>query len=268
MFAVGLDRRIARGGDDALVGGEQIVGVGVEVRDAADHGGAGDQVVAVGEQPLQQVDVAGIPLDQTVARGTVVRLGNRPVFGEVVESDDLVTAGQQTLHHITADESGCSGHQYLAHLRLPTRFSGRSPRWEFAGGVADGMLSDGVEHPGAPRSRIRGGPQLPARAAPVTRPTRWAAVSGGGRPPAQRPPPRIAEVRRPDDRGRSPGGGGTAGPARGAGPCAGRLPGYRLPPPPGHLRARARASSGTASSVDPLLAPVFLLSRRGRASGA
>ena len=51
-------------GDDPLVGGEQVVGVGVEVGDAADHRRAGDEVVAVRQQVGHQLDVAAVALDE------------------------------------------------------------------------------------------------------------------------------------------------------------------------------------------------------------
>ena len=68
------DRGVAGRGDDPLVGGEQVVGVGVEVGDAADQRGAGDEVVAVGEQLGHQLDVAGVALDEPVVRVVVVGL--------------------------------------------------------------------------------------------------------------------------------------------------------------------------------------------------
>ena len=44
------DRRITCRSGDPLVLGEQVVGMGVEVRDATDAGSSGDEVVAVVEQ--------------------------------------------------------------------------------------------------------------------------------------------------------------------------------------------------------------------------
>ena len=65
---VGLDGRVARRGDDPLVGGQQVIGVRMEVRDAPDHGRARDQVVASRQQSGEQLGVAGVALDQAVAR--------------------------------------------------------------------------------------------------------------------------------------------------------------------------------------------------------
>ena len=64
--AMGLDCGIALGGHDPLVGREQVIGIGVEVGDSADQRGPGDEVITVGEQPGEQVDVARITLDKGV----------------------------------------------------------------------------------------------------------------------------------------------------------------------------------------------------------
>ena len=105
---VRLDGRVAGRGDDALVGREQVVGVGVEVGDAADQRRAGDEVVAVAEQLGHQLGVAGVALDEVVVRVVVVGLRDRPVLREVVEPDDLVAAAQQLLDDVAADEAGRS----------------------------------------------------------------------------------------------------------------------------------------------------------------
>ena len=69
---------------------QQVVGVGVEVADAADQRGAGDEVVAVGEQLGHQLDVAGVALDQAVRGVVVVALGDLAVLRVVVDADDVV----------------------------------------------------------------------------------------------------------------------------------------------------------------------------------
>jgi hypothetical protein len=106
-----LDGGIARRRHDALVVGDQVVGVGVEVGDAADEGGAGDEVVAVGEQFGHEVGVAAVALDQPVARVGVVGLGDLAVLGVVVDADHRVAAGEQLLHHVPADETGRTADQ-------------------------------------------------------------------------------------------------------------------------------------------------------------
>ena len=68
--AMRLDRRVALRGHDPLVRREQVVGVRVEVGDAADQRGAGDEVVAVVEQLGHQVDVAGVILVRSGSRGS------------------------------------------------------------------------------------------------------------------------------------------------------------------------------------------------------
>jgi hypothetical protein len=110
---VSPDGGIARGRDDPLVGSQQVVGVGVEVRDPADHGGAGHEVVAVLEQPTEQVDITGIAFDEVVRGVVVVGLGNPSVLRIVVDADDLVTAAEELLDQVAADEPGRTGHQDL-----------------------------------------------------------------------------------------------------------------------------------------------------------
>ena len=99
------DRRVAGRRDDPLVGGEQVVGVGVEVGDPADHGRAGDEVVAVGQQVRHQPDIARIALDELIVRMIIVGLGHLAVLGEVVHPDHLVPAPEQLLHQVPADEA-------------------------------------------------------------------------------------------------------------------------------------------------------------------
>ena len=96
-------------------GGQQVVGVGVEVRDPADHGGAGDEVVAAGEQIGEQGDVATVALHEPVAGMLVVGAGHRPVLGVVVDAHHLVAPVQQFLHHVATDEPGGAADQHRAH---------------------------------------------------------------------------------------------------------------------------------------------------------
>jgi hypothetical protein len=58
----GGDGGVEAGGDDPLVFAEQIVGVFVEIADPADAGGAGDEVIALGGQVGQELDVLGVAL--------------------------------------------------------------------------------------------------------------------------------------------------------------------------------------------------------------
>jgi hypothetical protein len=92
-----------------------VVGVVVEVGDPADHRRAGDEVVAVGQQAGEQVDVTGVALDQRVVGVVVVGLGELAVLGEVVDADHGVAVGEQALHDIPADEPGRPGHEDLTH---------------------------------------------------------------------------------------------------------------------------------------------------------
>jgi hypothetical protein len=85
-----LDRRVAGGRDDALVGREQVVRVGVEVGDAPDHRRAGDEVVTVLQQPGHQLGVTSVTLDEPVVRVVVVGLPDLSVLREVIDPDDRV----------------------------------------------------------------------------------------------------------------------------------------------------------------------------------
>ena len=106
--AVRGDGGITRRGDDPLVGREQVIGVGVEVGDPADHRGARDEVVAVGQQFGQQADVPGVTLDKPVARIVVVGLPDLPVLREVVQACHRVAALEQFLYYVPADEASGS----------------------------------------------------------------------------------------------------------------------------------------------------------------
>ena len=92
--AVRGDGGVAGGRDDPLVRREQVVRVGVEVRDAADHRRAGDEVVDVAGEVGEQVDVARVGLHQAVAGVVAVRLHHRPVLRVVVDADHAVPAAR------------------------------------------------------------------------------------------------------------------------------------------------------------------------------
>ena len=67
-----LDRDLAlQEGDVALVLGQQVVGVLVKIRDAADAGSDGDKVIAIGGQRRHELDVAAVPPHEAVARVVV-----------------------------------------------------------------------------------------------------------------------------------------------------------------------------------------------------
>ena len=109
------DRGVAGRGDDPLVGREQVIGIGVEVRDPADHGGAGDEVVTPVKQVGHERHVAGVPLDEAVVGIIVVRLRHLPVLGEVVDADDVVSSPEQLFDDIAADEARRTGDENGAH---------------------------------------------------------------------------------------------------------------------------------------------------------
>ena len=112
---VSLDGRVARGGDDALVRGQQVVGVGVEVRDPADHRSAGDEVVAVQQQLRHQVDVPGIPFHERVRPVIVVGLRDPAVLREIVDTDHFVTATEKLLHHVPTDKASRAADEDSRH---------------------------------------------------------------------------------------------------------------------------------------------------------
>ena len=107
--AVGGDRGVALGGHDPLVGGKQVVRVGVEVGDPADQRRAGNHVVAVGQEPGDQVDVAGVALGEVVVGVVVVGLLHGAVLRVVVEAAHGVPAPEQLLDDVAADEAGRTG---------------------------------------------------------------------------------------------------------------------------------------------------------------
>ena len=115
------DRRVAGGRHDPFVGGEQVVGVRVEVGDPADHRGPGDEVVAVGQQVGEQAGVARVALDEPEPRMAVVAVRHRAVLRVVVEPHHRVPAAEQLLDHVPADEARRSGDQHLRHAAVPSR---------------------------------------------------------------------------------------------------------------------------------------------------
>ena len=88
----------------------------MEIGDTADQRRAGDEVVGVHEQLGHEIDVANVALHEGVARVVVVGPGNRPVLRVVVDADDLMPAPEQLLHEITADETGGTADDDLAHV--------------------------------------------------------------------------------------------------------------------------------------------------------
>lgn len=102
---MGVDRRIARRGDDALIRRQKVVCVGVGLRDAPDHRRPGDELIAVRQEVRHQVDVAGIALDEAIARMAVVLLPHRAILGEIVQPDYLMPLIKELLNHVVADET-------------------------------------------------------------------------------------------------------------------------------------------------------------------
>ena len=60
-------------------------------------------MIAVGDQVAQQLGILPIALREMIVGMTVIALGNRTVFAEIVDADHLVTGLQQLLDQIAAD---------------------------------------------------------------------------------------------------------------------------------------------------------------------
>src|SRR5262249_14277696 len=92
--------------------------------DPSDDGGAGDEVIAVGQEFFEQGDVLGVPHDPSVVRVVVVSAPQRAVFREVVEADDLGAGGKELFDEITGDEAGRTGDQdpHDSSAPFPKRF--------------------------------------------------------------------------------------------------------------------------------------------------
>ena len=113
--AEGADGGVAGRRDHALIGGQQVVRIGVEVGDAADHRRAGHEVVAREQQLGHQLGVSRVAFDEPVVRVGVVRLGDAPVLRVVVDPHDLVAAPQELFDDVTPDEAGRTAHEDGGH---------------------------------------------------------------------------------------------------------------------------------------------------------
>src|SRR5262249_39668977 len=89
------------------------VGVLVEVRDAPDHRRAGDEVVAVREQLLEEAGVLRVALHELEPRMPVVGLRDAPVLAEVVEADDLPAVLEELGDEVARDEPVRAGDEGL-----------------------------------------------------------------------------------------------------------------------------------------------------------
>ena len=105
-FRKAVDGRVEGGRDDPLVLGQQVVGIFVEVGDAADPGRPGDQVIARPDQLLHQGRVGGVAFDERVSRVVLVALLHHAVFRVVVQAHHLVAVLQQLVDEIAGNESG------------------------------------------------------------------------------------------------------------------------------------------------------------------
>src|SRR5437660_12287841 len=84
----------------------------MKIRDSSDHCRRRDEMIAVGEQLLDQIAVFGITLNEFVPRVAVIRFLERAILTEIVEPGHLVIRSEEFLDQIAADEprragSGC-----------------------------------------------------------------------------------------------------------------------------------------------------------------
>src|SRR5581483_4156405 len=80
---MGVNGGIKASRGDALVFSKQIVGEGVEIADAADHGRSRDEMIAVAEQGFQKNRVLCISFDEREAAMRIVRLCDAAGFAEI-----------------------------------------------------------------------------------------------------------------------------------------------------------------------------------------
>jgi hypothetical protein len=102
---------VERRRQDPLVLSQQVVRELVEVADPADHRGRSDDLVAVRGELCDERRILRIALHEPVARVLVVRLDQRAVLAEVIETDDLVAGVEQLGHQVAVDEAGRAGDQ-------------------------------------------------------------------------------------------------------------------------------------------------------------
>ena len=116
---VRLQGSVTRGGNDALVAGQQIICVRMKIADAADECGARDEVVTIRCQLRHQRHVGAVPDDELIVGTVVVALGDLAVLGVVVDPHHLVAAFEQFFHHVSTNEPGRTGNEHLRHVSCP-----------------------------------------------------------------------------------------------------------------------------------------------------
>src|SRR5207253_11502485 len=100
----------------------------VEVRDAADHRGAGDDMVAASRELGQERRILGVAFDQAVPRVVVEGAPDRAVLAEVIDPDHLVAGVQQLGDEVPADESRCASDESFHALSVGLALPGRLTR--------------------------------------------------------------------------------------------------------------------------------------------
>ena len=92
----------------------------MEVGNPPDHCSHGDEVIAVGQQFLEQLDVLGVPLRQPIVRMGVVALLDGSVLAEVVQADHFIAVCEEVLDKVAGDEARRSGDQDFHGLYFST----------------------------------------------------------------------------------------------------------------------------------------------------
>src|SRR5687767_9364940 len=126
VMLVGVERGVESGGYDALILGDQIVGILMKIGDAAYLCRAGHHVVALRSEVPQQRGIFGVSFDEPVVGMVLIALFDHPVLREVVDPDDPVPLTQQLFHQVAGDESSRARDEYGAQA-FPARSGRESP---------------------------------------------------------------------------------------------------------------------------------------------
>src|SRR5438128_8298316 len=106
-------------GRDSLVLRDEVVSQLVKQGDASDDRRAGDEMIAIGQQLIEERRIFRVSSNEAVTRMIGVAALQRTVLREIVESDDFIIRAQQFLDEITGDEASCSSDENLHWRRAP-----------------------------------------------------------------------------------------------------------------------------------------------------
>src|SRR5688500_20346155 len=94
VMLVGVERGVESGGYDALILGDQIVGILMKIGDAAYLRRAGHHVVAVRSEVPQQDGILGVALDERIVGMVLIALLAHPVLRAVIDPDAVAPIAQ------------------------------------------------------------------------------------------------------------------------------------------------------------------------------